>query len=166
MSVFITISGENGREAAFELRSLATGIVDLFGPVEGTNAPTLDAALPAPIPEPEQVEGAPKRRGRPAKKVEEPKSEPASAPEQIEEPEPPADEETAAADEPDDLVEGYAVTEEGLRAAFTAWFSHVGEDKGFENGAKILGFAKVGDVIAAGPDAIRAAITRAVAGTR
>ena len=152
MSVIITINGENGREAAFELRSLATGIVDLFGPVEGTNAPTLDAALPAPIPEPEQVEGAPKRRGRPAKKVEEP--------------EPPADEETAAAGEPDDLVEGYAVTEEGLRAAFTAWFSHVGEDKGFENGATILGFAKVGDVIAAGPDAIRAAITRAVAGTR
>lgn len=185
MSVQIIINGDTGRMAAVELRSFTDNVADLFraeypAPIASQN-PSDHVSHDAPAfthaeaeanraegaPEPaEAVEEAPKKRGRPAKKAAEPipapKPEPTPEPETAEEEEEETDEDDDAPVE-DDMVAGYAVTEEGFRAAFRAWAERHEQDYVMENGVKMIGASKIPDLVAQGTAAIAEALRRVVA---
>ena len=177
MTVQIIITGDNGRQAAVEMRSFTSNVVELFGAEDTAPAPAPEAVqkhvdvegndVVEKAPEPaEAVEEAPKKRGRPAKKAAEPapapKPEPTPEPETAEEEEEETDEDDAAPVE-DDMVAGYAVTEEGFRAAFRAWAERHEQDYVMENGVKMIGASKIPDLVAQGTAAIAEALRRVVA---
>ena len=186
MTVQIIITGDNGRQAAVEMRSFTSNVVELFGVEDTAPAPAPEAvqkpsvgepivtsegvyateeSAPAPV---EAVEEAPKKRGRSAKKAAEPaaepKPEPTPEPETAEEEEEETDEDDDAPVE-DDMVAGYAVTEEGFRAAFRAWAERHEQDYVMENGVKMIGASKIPDLVAQGTAAIAEALRRVVADT-
>lgn len=188
MTVQIIITGDNGRQAAVELKSFIADVVDLFGaavsdgPAQTTPTPNIDkpadtvtitatngdpsafqSGSASTAAEPvEAVEEAPKKRGRPAKKAAAPKPEPTPEPETAEEEEEETDEDDDAPVE-DDMVAGYAVTEEGFRAAFRAWAERHEQDYIMENGVKMIGASKIPDLVAQGTAAIAEALRRVVA---
>ena len=61
------------------------------------------------------------------------------------------------------MVAGYAVTEEGFRAAFRAWAERHEQDYVMENGVKMIGASKIPDLVAQGTAAIAEALRRVVA---
>jgi hypothetical protein len=71
-----------------------------------------------------------------------------------------ADQALDDADEEDDLIGGFAITGEGLMAAMQAHAAKFGIEKTQANGPALFGdgFAKRSDVVAAGEDAVRAAL--------
>ena len=184
MTVQIIITGDNGRQAAVEMRSFTSNVVELFGAEDtapvGNGVSFAEAKAQGVIPdavlaegekspEPaEAVEEAPKKRGRSAKKAAEPapapKPEPTPEPETAEEEEEETDEDDDAPVE-DDMVAGYAVTEEGFRAAFRAWAERHEQDYVMENGVKMIGASKIPDLVAQGTAAIAEALRRVVADT-
>lgn len=128
---------------------------------------------------PEPAEEAPKRRGRPRKtEAAAPAPEqPAQAistdpenrvdPEAEEEPDVENgsdDSEPDDAPEDDDLIGGFTVTGEGLMAAMQAHATKFGLEETQKHGSALFGngFTKRSDVVAAGDDAIRAALGRFV----
>lgn len=178
MTVQIVITGDNGRQAAVEIKSFIANVVDLFGATasdgpaqivvqDNTFVEPEATPEPAPAAEPvEAVEEAPKKRGRSAKKAAEPKPEPEPAPEEAEEVEPEDDGEEDDAPVEDDLIAGYAVTEAGFRAAFRAWAATHDDDYVMEHGAGMIGAAKIPDMVAKGEAAIAEALRRVVADTK
>ena len=175
MTVQILIAGDNGRQAAVEMRSFISNVVELFGAEDAAPAPVPVAVqkhvdvegndVVEEAPEPAvAVDEAPKKRGRPAKKAAEPKPAPTPEPETAEEEEEETDEDDDAPVE-DDMVAGYAVTEEGFRAAFRAWAERHEQDYVMENGVKMIGASKIPDLVAQGTAAIAEALRRVVADT-
>lgn len=186
MAIQIIINADNAEAAKAEMRALVgfpegvarhktdDGVIYATisgkGPASTIHTAGDDVEAPAPTP----AADAPKKRGRPAKAAA-PAPEPEAPPQAISQtPENREDpEETEEADEADeifgdeiddededDMIGGYAVTIDGVKAAMLAYKEKFGMDVLTKHGPALLGFGKVSDLVAADDLAKTAAAVR------